>query len=46
MVTGGRRTIVQWTIVLHRPKWNGEIKNADIKQIYGCTSYFYMCGYI
>ena len=21
-------------------------KNADIKQIYGCTSYFYMCGYI
>lgn len=24
----------------------GEIKNADIKHIYGCTSYFYMCGYI
>ena len=44
---GDRRAqIVQWTIVLRRPKWNGEIKNADIKQIYGCTSYFYMCGYI
>ena len=43
---GRRAQIVQWTIVLRRPKWNGEIKNADIKQIYGCTSYFYMCGYI